>query len=397
MLTHAELATLLTDLESDRVERTISISNTDKFCEAICAFANDAANGRQPGYLIVGAADDGSLSGLIVTDQLLQSLAGIRSDGNIQPLPAIVVEKFSFPAGDLAVVEVQPSDLPPVRYKGRVYIRVGPRRAIANEQEERLLSEKRVSFARSFDASPCMEAGKNDLALGVFEAYRAQAVAADVIESNHRTMEEQLASLRLFNLATATPTFAGILLIGKKPRYYVPGAYVQFLRMPGTELSEMPLDQAEIAGDLLAVLRELDVRVRAGNRQRLQSVSALREKLHGDYPEGAVRELLMNAVVHRNYQSHTPIRFYWYADRIEIHSPGGLYGEVTPANLSSTSRYRNPILAEAMKNLGYVNRFGYGIQRAQRLLAENENPPAAFAFDGQTVSVTLRSSRNVVS
>jgi ATP-dependent DNA helicase RecG len=168
MLTHAELATLLTDLESDRVERTISISNTDKFCEAICAFANDAANGRQPGYLIVGAADDGSLSGLTVTDQLLQSLAGIRSDGNIQPLPAIVVEKFSFPAGDLAVVEVQPSDLPPVRYKGRVYIRVGPRRAIANEQEERLLSEKRVSFARSFDASPCMEAGKNDLALGVF-------------------------------------------------------------------------------------------------------------------------------------------------------------------------------------------------------------------------------------
>jgi ATP-dependent DNA helicase RecG len=132
MISPEELLRLLPD-ESDRVERTTSTTDTDKFAEAVTAFANDLPNHRQPGYLIVGARDDGTLNGLRVSDQLLQNLAALRSDGNIQPLPALNVAKFAFPEGDLAVVEVHPSDLPPVRYKGRIYIRVGTRRGIANE------------------------------------------------------------------------------------------------------------------------------------------------------------------------------------------------------------------------------------------------------------------------
>src|SRR5262245_63197373 len=128
-----ETLRLMRDLESDRVERTTSTSNTDKFAEAVCAFANDMPQHRQPGYLFVGVHDDGTPSGLAVTDQLLQNLAGIRADGNVQPLPTMNVQRLQTPQGDVAVVEVLPSDLPPVRYKGRLWIRVGPRRAIASE------------------------------------------------------------------------------------------------------------------------------------------------------------------------------------------------------------------------------------------------------------------------
>ncbi len=87
----------------------------------------------------------------------------------------------------------------------------------------------------------------------------------------------------------------------------------------------------------------------------------MREKRIFNYPEVAVREILLNAVLHRDYQSHTPVRFYWFSDRIEIQSPGGLYGEVTKDSLTRRNSYRNPVIAEAMKSLGYVNRFGYGI------------------------------------
>ena len=184
MLTDDQLTNLPADLESDRVERTISSRNTDKFGEAICAFANDMPNHRNPGYLLIGVNDDGTPSGLSVTDALLQNLAAIRSDGNVLPQPALNVQKYSLPAGDIAVVEVFPSDLPPVRYKGRVWIRVGPRRAIANAQEERLLSERRVARARSFDAYPCDEANLEDIALGQFDAYRRQAIDADTIAEN---------------------------------------------------------------------------------------------------------------------------------------------------------------------------------------------------------------------
>ena len=389
MINEDQLRGLLTDLETDRVERTTSITNTDKFCEAVCAFANDLPNHRQPGYLLIGVNNDGSLAGLTVTDELLLRLGGIRSDGNVLPQPHMNVAKFTLEGGDVAVVEVHPSDLPPVRYKGRIYIRIGPRKAVANEQEERVLTERRVALARSFDARPCPEATLNDLALGQFDAYRREAVAADTILANHRQTEQQLASLRFYDLERACPTNAGILLFGKNPRFFLPGAYVQYLRLPGTQLTDLPEDQAEISGDLHSVLRELEGRLKLLIQTTLQTVSALEERLLPNYPEWALRELLMNAVMHRNYESNAPIRFYAFSDHVEIQSPGGLYGEATRENFPTRNSYRNPIIAEAMKSLGFVNRFGYGVQRAQALLAQNGNPPAEFEFDEHSFLVKV--------
>lgn len=389
MLTEVQLNSLLHDLEADCVERTESVTNTDKFCQAICAFANDLPNHRQPGYLFIGVKDNGKLSGLTVTDELLKNLGGIRSDGNVLPQPLMNVAKFSLDGGDVAVVEVFPSDLPPVRYKGRVHVRVGPRKAVANEQEERVLAERRVGLARSFDARPCSEATLEELALGQFDAYRREAVDPDTIAANRRPIEQQLASLRLYDLERSCLTHAGVLLFGKNPRFFLPGAYVQYLKLPGISLTDSPEDQAEVSGDLHSVLRELEGRLRLLIQTSMRPVSALEEKLLPNYPEWALRELLMNAVMHRNYDSNTPIRFYAFSDHIEIQSPGGLYGEATPENFPTRNSYRNPVIAEAMKSLGFVNRFGYGVQRAQSLLAQNGNPPAQFEFDEHAVLVKV--------
>lgn len=389
MLTEAQLTELLSDMESDRVERTVSENDTEKFCQAICAFANDLPNHRQPGYLLVGVKDDGSLSGLKVSDQLLQNLGAVRANGNVLPSPAMNVQKFSLSGGDVAIVEVLPSDMPPVRYKGRVWIRVGPRKAVANEQEERILSERRTAAVRSFDARPCVEAKLEDLALGQFDSYRREAVDAETIAANHRDIQQQLASLRMYDFERASPTFAGLLLFGKNPRFFLPGAYIQYLKLPGIDLTDMPEDQAEISGDLNSVLRELELRIKSLVQTSMRRINALEERLLPDYPEWALRELLMNAVMHRNYESNTPVRFYVFSDHIEIQSPGGLYGEATAKNFPTRNSYRNPVIAEAMKSLGFVNRFGYGVQRAQALLNENGNPPADFMFDEHAVLVRV--------
>lgn len=389
MLTEDQLKELLLVLEADHIERTESVNNTDKFGQAICAFANDLPNHRQPGYLVIGVKDNGTLSGLTVTDELLKNLGGIRSDGNVLPQPLMNVAKFSFDNGDVAVVEVYPSDLPPVRYKGRVHIRVGPRKAVANEQEERVLSERRVALAHSFDARPCTEGGLDDLALGQFDAYRREVVDPETIAANHRPVEQQLASLRLYDPERSCPTNSGILLFGKNPRFFLPGAYVQYLKLPGTDLTDIPIDQAEVSGDLHSVLRELEGRIKLLIQTTMRAVNVFEEKLLPDYPEWALRELLMNAVMHRNYDSNTPIRFYAFSDHIEIQSPGGLYGEATPENFPTRNSYRNPVIAEAMKSLGFVNRFGYGVQRAQALLSQNGNPLAVFEFDEHSVLVKI--------
>src|ERR1017187_4141473 len=105
MITETELLALLTDLESFRVERTISINDNAKFSQAICAFANDMPGSRLPGFLLIGADDKtGAPSGLQATDELLRNLAGLVSDGNILPPPAIVVyrQTLSGDRGDIA-------------------------------------------------------------------------------------------------------------------------------------------------------------------------------------------------------------------------------------------------------------------------------------------------------
>jgi ATP-dependent DNA helicase RecG len=166
MLSKEEILELINDKESDRVERTTSTDDTDKFAEAICAFSNDLANHKKPGYLFLGVHDKTcKLSGLKVTDKLLKNIAAIRSDGNILPQPAMTVHCYTFDEGEVVVVEVLPAHFPPVRYKGTIWVRIGPRRGIANEMEERLLTEKRTSNAKTFDEQPCVGSTINDFGL----------------------------------------------------------------------------------------------------------------------------------------------------------------------------------------------------------------------------------------
>lgn len=390
-MTERELRDLAHDMESDRIERTISTTDSDKFCQAICAFANDFPNNQSPGYLLIGVKDDGTIAGLTIEDKLLQSLGDYRSNGNILPLPAMTVDRVSTADGDVAVLKVMPSDQPPVRYKGRIYIRVGPRKAIASEQEERILSEKRVSAALTFDARPCADSSITDLAEGLFlNEYRQQAIAAEILEENHRSVTDQLASLRFFDLKSNQPTNAGILLFGLEPRNWLPGAYIQFLRIGGTSLADEPLNEREIGGDLMTMLRELDALVDAHLVQYPVAVSSLQEQTVEAFPRVAVRELLLNAVMHRDYQSNAPIRLSWFEDRIEIQSPGGLFGAASPENFPRQNDYRNPVIAEALKNLGYVNKFARGVLRSQEALHRNGSPPAEFDFDHHYTLVTIR-------
>lgn len=116
----------------------------------------------------------------------------------------------------------------------------------------------------------------------------------------------------------------------------------------------------------------------------------LREQTARSYPPAALRELLLNAIMHRNYQSNGPIRYYWYRDRVEIESPGGLYGEAKPDNFPNRNDYRNPVVAEALEVLGYVNKYGRGVIRAQAELRANGNPEAEFRLDPSFVQVTVR-------
>ncbi len=380
--------------ESEQIERKRQLRNAeDQIRQTICAFANDLPNHRGPGYVMVGLEDNGQPSGLPITDVLLQQLADLRSDGNILPPPVIHVSRVDFQGSSVAVVTVEPSDSPPVRCRGRVCIRVGPTTRIATAEEERRLSEKRHHKDLPFDQNTLYGTTLEDLDLEFFRStYMPSAFSRDALAENQRSDLDKLAACRFWSLGDATPTVAAILVTGLDPLYWVPGAYVQFIRFNGSEMTDPIQDQKTLAGTLYHQARQLDDLFKLNLRSPINQGTGFRREETSDYPLMALRELVLNALIHRSYEgTNSPIRISWFDDRVEILNPGGLYGNVTPTNFRVVTDYRNPTIAEAMKVLGYIERFGIGIQRVERYLRDNGNPPPEFDFSSQThVLVVVR-------
>ena len=379
-MTIEELYELLRSDESYRIERTVSTGNMDKFQEAICAFANDLPGSRKKGYLLIGVHDDGSISGLKVDDVLMKKISGIRSDGNILPLPVMNTEKVETPQGDVLVVEVTPSFDTPVRYRGRTFIRIGPRRDIASIQEERILSERCAASLPTFDTYPCRQATINDLHIDIImNQYMPQAIDEEVLDNDHRSIEEKLASLHLWNLQWNCPTYASLIMFGKNPKFFMPGAFIQYVRFKGETNGGAILNERRFEGCLYEMLPQLENFIRDGIvTNRPISISVLREKQVTNYPYKAIHELMMNACMHRDYQSNMPTRLYQYDHHIEIMNPGGLYGQARPDNFPLVNDYRNNVVAEMMRTFKYVNMFNHGVSEVQDALKANANPPAEF-------------------
>ncbi len=393
----AELESMLADLESDGVERKESLKGDSPTTvrEAITAFANDLPDHRRPGVVFIGAKDDGSPAPLVVTDELLRQLADMKSDGNIVPPPTLSIAKRRLSGADMAIVVVEPADSPPVRYKGRIHIRIGPRRGISTAQDERILSEKRRHRDKPFDVQPLPSTTLRDLDQRRFEdEYLPSAFAPDVLAANDRRYEERLAATKMIlSAADPVPTVLGILVLSSRTRDFLPGAYIQFLRISGRELGDPIIDEQVVDGPLAEVLRRIDEKLAAHNRTAVDLTSGSRERRSSDYPMAALQQLIRNAVMHRSYDAtNAPVRVTWYDDRIEITNPGGPYGIVTEANFGQPgfSDYRNPNLAEAMRVLGFVQRFGVGIATARRELASNGNPPLEFVVSQTHVGAIVK-------
>ena len=393
MLSDDELLTLLRDTESDSVERKRSLTDAAKIRQAICAFANDLADNRRPGVVFVGVDDDGSCAGLPVTDDLLLNLANMRSDGLILPFPAVTVQKRVLGGCETAVVQVEPSDNPPVRVDGRCWIRVGPRRAVASPQEEVRLAEKRRAGNLPYDQHPVPGAVLSDLDVDLFRReYLPGAVHHDVLSQDTRSVAEQMAALRFLTI-DGRPNVAAVLVFGKDPLRWIPGAYVQFIRVDGDGLTDPVSNQKQVDGPLIQILRQLDELLALNLTTTAQWQGSTTELRQSDYPIVALQQLTRNAILHRRYEgTNAPARVYWFTDRVEVHSPGGLYGIVNAENFGQpgVTDYRNPTLAEAMKVLGYVQRFGAGIATARRQAQLNGNPEIEFTFSEASFLAIVR-------
>lgn len=395
----SELLQLLSSSESNWIERKSNFnnSNKDKVSATVCAFANALADEKKAGVLFIGVSDKGEILGLPDTDAVKKGIDEIKSDGRVQPMPSIVTRSLSIGDKHVMAVIVQPSSLPPVRFKGQIYVRMSVSTREGNTQDEHVLNEKRRhKVGRSFDSEGIPSATLSDLNLRYFEeSYLPTVIAREVLQTNGRSLDEKLITTRMATKSAddSFPTIAGILTLGHSPQDWLAGAYVQFVRYEGIEQGSTVSDQASIMGNLETVIRLTEEKIKAHNHVPLNISDQDKEVQLPEYPLAALQQLFRNAVLHRNYEgTNSPIRLYWFDDRIEISSPGGPFGLVTEANFGTpyATDYRNPVLAEVLHGLNYVQKFGYGIQNAKALLKANKNPELEFNVSPSLVIVTIR-------
>ena len=296
--TDAQLEAMLADLESDRVERKQSFQGDapQKVREAVCAFANDLAGHGEPGVVLIGVHDKGTpMPGFVVTDELLRSLADIKTDGNIVPPPTLLVEKRLLQGAETAVITVWPCDTPPARYKGRIHVRWGPRRGLATAQDERILNERRRHRDRPYDVQPVHESVMGELDRLRFEQeYLPSLVARDVLDANERSYEQKLAATKMvLSDSEPTPTVLGLLVIGKSPADWIQGAYTQFLRLAGHDLTAPVADEEAIYGTVADQIRRLEEKLAAHNTRSVRFSDVAAEAREEAYQLDALRQFCL--------------------------------------------------------------------------------------------------------
>lgn len=184
------------------------------------------------------------------------------------------------------------------------------------------------------------------------------------------------------------PTNAAVLLFGRYPQQWLPSASILAARFPGSSFGDEFLKQ-DLAGSLPEQLRQAEAFLQQ-NLRRVVRMVGLAHQETPEYPYEAVRELLVNAVAHRDYnlQGDT-IHLHIFSDRLEVHSPGGLPGPVNLSNLLEARFARNAVVAQVLSDLGFVERLGYGLDRVVNAMRQQALRPPRFEELGGAFRVTL--------
>ena len=250
-------------------------------------------------------------------------------------------------------------------------------------------------MGQPFDMQEVRSASAADLEMTNFELECSSKTASSgAWAEGRRNRKERLRTSRLL-FRESVPTTAAILTLGKEPQRWFPSAFIRFVRFGGREVTDSILNQLELKGVLQEQLRSLDQLLEANIKTELVITGARHEELP-DYPSAALRELIYNAVVHRAYGGLSePSHIRWFSDRVQIISSGGLFGIVTPEtfSLSHSTDYRNPAIAEMMRDFGFTEKFGLGLTAVKKELEKNGNPPPEFEFREESVSVTVTANK----
>jgi ATP-dependent DNA helicase RecG len=342
------------------------------------------------GTLILGVAPrSGRLLGVkdveAAIDRVFQA-ALLAEPSLLLPVPQV------FTVGSFVIVQVLvPPGLPHVySLDGRYLWRDGRQNDPMPPRYLRKLLLERGEV--QFETRPLPDVSLEDLDLEQVMEYvhTYQAAARPDNPNQQASWEEILLQRGCLQRAAGSlqPTYAALLLFNRTPHRWLPSATILAARFSGVAFADRFI-KLHIEGSLPQQLRQAENFVRA-NLQSVVRLIGLRRQETLEYPFEAVRELLVNAVAHRDYSLQgDPIHLNIFSDRLEVISPGGLPGPVNLDNLLEARFSRNAVIVQVLSDLGFVERLGYGLDRVVTLMNQNGLKPPRFDEVAGTFKVTL--------
>lgn len=382
-LSQKELASLIRNGENEQVEFKLEDEYQTEFAEVLISCANTGL----AAYLIVGIEDDpikvrGVRNVKAVTDKLVN--AARQAEPSL--LPYVDISPYNIDNQTIVVVALPPN-LPDVYHVTGKYLRRRGSQKIPINPEE-LLRMLYQRGGKHYENYPLSNASLDDIDWQQVDNYLKKRIEkrASLIPDNIDRVE----LLRKLEVLAPgdVPTVAGILFFGKEPQKFFPAHVIKAARFKDTSTTAF-LDHEIISGTIPDMIDRAFLFVERNTRHGARIEGLLRVE-EDEYPAEAVREILANACIHRDFViTDSSIRCQIFTNRIEVDSPGGLLPGVTVSSIMTTSRLRNRKLAELLYHIGYIEAQGTGIRRVVNLMQKAGLETPKFMDQSYSLFVTL--------
>jgi ATP-dependent DNA helicase RecG len=399
-ITRTELLDILRNGENSAVEFKRDDITVEQLAKELVAFSN-----FEGGMVLLGVEDDGTISGITRPKLEEWVMTTCRDKIRQEIIPFYEVLRDVEPGKDVAVVRVPAgSNVQSVWHKNRniYYIRVGTQSREPSTDELSRLFQQRGTFRA--ELRPVSGATFNDLDLRRLKDYFGRVRKQDDIPADDDLTGWQTLLLNTELMAEDGVTLSAVLLFGRNPNRFLPQAGIDAAAFPGTEKDYAAVERIKLRGPLTPLMNERGELVEAGLveqafdfvRRNTGTTATLedgvRRKERPTYPPEAIREVMVNALIHRDYLlAATDIELSVYSDRIEVISPGRLPNGITPTRMRAGCRAaRNQLIKDIMRDYGYLEHMGLGVPRkiVKCMLQHNGTDPVLLE-DGERFMVRL--------
>jgi len=373
-----ELREILLRGEDSEHQFKRKLEDQDKLASEIVAFLNSRG-----GRIFVGVEDDGSISG--ITGEMDNLISNTCND-SVKPPCQVYTENVSTSDGLVVIIEVPNGDNKPYQDKKNQFWKkkgADKRRITDRNELQRLFQEGHATYA---DTIPVRDANFYDLDKSLLEGVYGSTTKGETLNDDDELAIQQLQGIRL--MKELRPSLAALLLFGKEPANFFPELCIKAIWFKGTERSsEEYHDNRRFEGTLPEQYEQAMAFLRGWNAKKQPAEKSFNAPSEDQIPEIVFEEVLVNALVHRDYFLPDSVKIYIFDDRIEIISPGCLPNSLTPEEaMKGIGRERNPLLL----------RFAYELMnyRGARsgLMRVHKNYPAVTLenrIDEEEVCVTI--------